>query len=841
MKIKKLLTVVLCISLSISSTLAFAGCGSQNASNDSIDSDEQKYVLPDEDSDEGFHENNKNDIAKLNNCRYENLATHFEDGHLTFLGNKYTDMKVYNEKDALESLKYIWTYANLGDVKLDFIREEESMISGCKYYIFAQIFEGEVIGDLVPYPYSYNLLKVIVDSKGNVEGVIADLCYDEIPVIDESELITIEDASEFLEAFILENYCIERAAFFEESALLYWDDPESGTVIPVWAVATDSISNESRCMGGEDTIWLIDAYKKDVVDGKSQILDCMSQTELDFLYNSYENRDAGGFFEKLEAAGEKTYYCHSSGQVTVPIAYNSDEKLYYLCDVENRVAVSNCFDITYNMTENPVVSKHPDDLNSWHFKNRINDETGEEYFYDSEYVISNYAMLLKVVQGYEDKLGFGPDFFDNIPLMLGVYCCGDDYPFSEDDFSDYNSYYGTCYGWNVFATSPAAEQDFCFGSFAHIYSHMIISQLSCNYYANETGAVLEGCSMVIGELLASECGEKPEEDAWTIKSKDYYDGILLGEPENYGISKYLGGNYYVKPSSWVFEYSTDRGGIHKNSGCTSYLAYSLSNYTFFLEEDDRLSTRENLNLWAECMYMFAYNSTYRNFGHYLVLASKIIGLSEDKQKQVQFGVEGLGFGRDTSELNNRKLKETGYSYRYRIEDNMLADCSFYGWLVDDFVLTENIDDYGNWWIFPMGQFDENDSIEYRYPMSSEFELIIALCDKNTGNYYSSLAFPAKRNPAHQKAIEFEVINTEPGTEILFGDRHIYSYTEVKFDGSTQLNFKYDMVIPNLVPDGEIVNSYVAEDAGVFYFATVGENESDPFRITTVFVEDNEGN
>ena len=779
-------------------------------------------------------------VAKLNGCKEEDLNVCYSDGYLVFLGNKYSDEKITNEKDALNSLDCIRDELGLDGITLDYYRTDISPVSGYTYYTFLQTYNAQTKGGEIPAKYTYNLVKVITDKDGYTAGLSADLSHDELPEYTENDIISSKDAEEYVASYAKELMGKTVKLYSERTEFVYWDDEISSAkfsnanVIPVWAVYTDYVSRNKTQRQSRYTIWLVYAldelsyYDEEDLSGDdceesydgSRIVTAIDAATLDYFEKDDGAYTSELFFAGLEDAGEYTYDVdmswakiddsyggEDSYRITVPVSYSPKEQLYYMCDCNNKVAVSNYYDFIENDTTNCLVSSDPSKLTSWHFQLAGNEDDDIEYFCDPCYVVCNYYMLLSVMKGYQDRYGLRTVDDTGLPLMLCVYMISDEYPASVDEFDDNAANLGQGKDWNIFTTSPATSMGFDYGTMAHEYAHAINGALTCSKYSNGCGAVMEGYADILGEFLSYLNGLKDEEYRWLVGSQITAPIRSFEDPLLYANAKYIGGIYYVSPADEAFSDYSDSGGVHINSGCVNYLAYELCNYEG-IKKEQRLTMDEDLDLWMETLYCTTHESSYEEVGHYLVYASKAMGLSDNKQTGVYRTVEDYGFLGSTGRLDEFINDEKSVSYDFKINNSTEDELEFY------IGINEGESEY-----YFAGGVDDCGELIYRLPeelKDPQFSLIVADYD------YAMIVLALEGLEVSEDgttAIDVKTLADECGNTVEFDSETIINYTYIDEDYEIYSDLYDDSGLEDLYGDDEIT----LKAAGRYYIGLQDED------------------
>ena len=389
--------------------------------------------------------------------------------------------------------------------------------------------------------------------------------------------------------------------------------------------------------------------------------------------------------------------------------YDPGEKLYYLADFNEKIAVGNYCDFYSYNSLNALVSENPEDKNSWHFAN-MQGEGGEEYFFDPDYALASYDAMEKAYGCFHDRYGFNSVDKSGMPCLLLLYQYDDvlGYPEYEEDFINNAMNAGQVRDWNVTTTSPMSACSVEIGTLTHEFTHGINAQLTNSQYLNQQGAVMEGYADSIGEQIAYLYGYKWEEFKWQVGSqycapmRSFDDPLALGSP------KYIGGTDYVEPiKSDCMNELLDCGGVHENSGVVNYLCYELCN-SEFVKEADRLTMEENLDCWFETLYMSTYDTNYEDIAHFLIFAAEHMpGMSEGKKETVKYLTDLYGFTGNRDELE--KLIGEEECYEYELQLNLPEDGSAEGMSFGASYVAE--DGSGRYCV--AGEMDENGSIELK--------------------------------------------------------------------------------------------------------------------------------
>ena len=595
-------------------------------------------------------------IAELNGLEPNDLnALSGYNGGLVFLGHKYGDELVTNEDEALDSLKHVKTLAKLDGVELKYNRTDISPVTGNVVYTFYQTTSSEVDGEVVTSKFYNSLVKVITDADGNLLGLSADVIpKGKIETIDESEIITKEDAFEYVKELI-DNP--NRKIYEDATEYAFWDDEGTvlkvngeGKISPAWFVYVDAEPDNKA--GKPYEVFGISVSPKYLIDDDGDeftspavIADFYVET-LNFddvvdVYTSelYFNgmKDVGDYTYEINLDWVKKYNPEYDGPAkasyTVPVMYSEIDDLYYLGCVSKKITLSNYYDFIMLDTTNAYVTDNPDDKNSWHFQlDKAEDGSSGNYFNNPDYVLSSFSVMCDVWDDYYERYGLDSVDGTGLPTVLLAYSIdGYEYPDNESDFEFNAINLGQNRDWQVMSTSIIYPGCLEHEVMSHEYTHGINGQLTMSQYFNSAGAVMESYADIIGVQM-SILNDYPE----CIDGNEWHMGGSFGKyirnmgaPEEFYMPKYPGGTYYLWPVTEVIRGDYDYGGVHTNSSILNYLTYCMVNGTG--EADESTFTMEEcLDVWFDTLYYTNYQSDYYDVACYLQLAARSMGLSDDK-------------------------------------------------------------------------------------------------------------------------------------------------------------------------------------------------------------------
>jgi len=698
------------------------------------------------------------EIADLNGCSVDDLnCAEDAEGFICFLGAPYTDQKITNAEEAFESIGMLSTLAGLDGCEFNYYREDVSPVTGFTYYIFSQVASST--NSNMPVSYTNSQVRVIVDSEGNSRGFSADIISpDSIVPIDESNFVEQSEA----EYVVQEALSSGSSIINEMTELTYWDDANTAAsvsnakVIPVWTIYT----NESR-ENKPYTMYIVAASRDE--EGNAVISDKIAMSTLHVEDDTYTSHL---FFDGMEDAGEVTYevdmtwaYEANTGyqadgviEVTVPVMMDSETGLFYLADINNKLAMANYYDFTLNQEVNAIVSEDPSDIDSWHFASMEGPE-GESYFCDPNYVIASYDTMEKAFGIYKERYGYNSVDTSGMPMLLLMYECDDAYPTDVTEFTQNANNMGQWHDWAVFGVSPTFTGCVEVGTMTHEFAHGINGQLTSAQYLNEMGAVMEGYADSIGESLALIYGYKDEKYAEYVGSEFCSPMRSFSNPYEFKNPKYIGGLYYVNPVDESLASDFDNGGVHVNSAIVNYLCYCLANSED--ESDSVLDLSTDVDLFVETLYCATYNSDFRLLGSYLLFAAENVEMEQEQLQYVYNTLNKLGFLGDRTYVEELIGEEDAYTVALSLSvpDEVKEDIVFGGILVGD--------DESQ---MPMGQFDEEGNLSSLVPTDVSFQAFVIAADPSSGASVGMFII-REVEPNEVIPVEIECLEVSYGEEI----------------------------------------------------------------------------
>ena len=465
-------------------------------------------------------------------------------GYITFLRGSILEGQCGSAEEAKKALDMILpavTYNN--DMKLsqgEFIEDD----FGNLFVIFREELDGKINGS--------NEIKLFFDQDRNMVGLSASVfpnIFESESVIDQAQAIDIVRES------VQQSYPDNECYIYEDEVRLDYrllTDSLTGMEFncKVFSVLTDNLLSDVSADEApylEHYVSLSGIYLGEEPRNAEFAGDSVSNRRMiDKWLNRSVRRDYSTVIDSIN--GKKQ-------EITVPVAY--DDGMYFLEDLDRGILCADYWEFEYNNEIKVISSKTNDD-------------------WDQSYVTAYYNYIT-AYDFYADDGWPGPDGLGAPVILLMDYCNEDHSPI------DNLSYLGQFENAHLFAaTSRGNDYHKLLDMIAHEYTHSVTTSILGNViYKNETGAINEGLSDILGELTElvhyEQIGNSISNDRVFLMGGD--GSIVtfrdLFDPEAYGQPSAAGGVYYVPPAG-VPAKMNDRGGVHVNSSVVSHMVYEMA-------------------------------------------------------------------------------------------------------------------------------------------------------------------------------------------------------------------------------------------------------------------------
>ena len=481
---------------------------------------------------EGIQQLSRSDIQRMNNGKANMIFGN--EGYLSFLQGKFSNNKIENYEQAVESIQPLAELLGLSSGSEFFAVYVAKDSYGYTYYTFQQRY-----GELTV---AYAGLKIIVDPDGYTAGLSSSF----VPNIGYSE-IEIDIGAEAAEAVVLKTQSDYNLTVYSEAthkvAYSFY-----GQILNCYAVYTNNPN--------ADALDFDMKYYEHFVSFDGEYLTCYPVAS--FGTDNTDATRAEEYFDSLISTDTEftVTTCNGSTEtITVPVAYNAKNKTYYLASTERRIAVG-----------------YYTDMAKFGLVKFVESKTGTDWRNNDLLAYDRY------IKAYDFYASYGVYSVDGIgiPILIGTLM-------PEDNAC----YCGISSGWAYFGVSDLNNYSEGMDVVAHEYTHgYTSSSLTMHKYSGNTGAINEAFSDIIGNIIEMSYG-MTDDLAWAIGENAGGAIRSQSDPEAYQQPVSVGGKYYCEPTNLNY----DNGGVHVNSSLLHQMAYKLYQQGMSLEEQSLLWMR----------------------------------------------------------------------------------------------------------------------------------------------------------------------------------------------------------------------------------------------------------
>lgn len=450
----------------------------------------------------------------------------------TFVGEKFYDQKIASEDDAIAAVKGAYDRIGADDTTDLVLTAVTGSETGTTYYSFNQ-----VAGDVFVHGAG---VKVIADKDGNAAGLVsAILPKVEMPKAEDWEITAAQAEEAVLKQCEEDGHAgMKVVADATEQTLIHIPNLIDRLQY-AWVVYTPNYDTDSEM-----------AYLAHYVDGSGTYMYAIPIAEP--RNADAEAGDKANFdFDKYEQGtwkGELKLHDGTTREAEVPVLVDKSDNTYILADAKRKILCADCADWRYHDTLSPRVSS--------------------ENSFDNVELLA-YDTFIKVWDFYDGVGWKGPDGVGTPTLLLM------DYVNANGEPEDQAMYSGRQNGFQVFSFNRLNPDGENMDIVAHEFTHCVTSTaMTTNIYLNETGAINEGMSDVMGNLIEMLLADKPE-NAWLMGAGS---GVRtyrsMKDPHEYDQPAFRWDTYFV-PSVAVGTITNDFGGVHVNSSLLNIVSYKL--------------------------------------------------------------------------------------------------------------------------------------------------------------------------------------------------------------------------------------------------------------------------
>ena len=522
------------------------------------------------------------------------------DGYLSTLIGKFYEGQVLNAEDGVESVKGLASLLGLTKGCEFFAVYREKDNNNYTYYTYQQRYGINTL--------QYATLRIVVDPDGYTAGLTCSFAPN-IGTASQETAITAAQAEQFITQGFGSAYTVMQGKTVKMAVQF------NSVVYNCWIVYTNNPSASANF----DMPYLANYVSTDGVYLMSMPANSFAQSNKEVM-----NNDA--YFDGLVTQDVNFSIAMPSGgtkQITVPIAQNPKDGKFYLMDPSRKIAVAQYNDFYYKGSLNFVSSASRTD--GWPDNN-----------------LMAYYNYINAYDFYADHGIRSVDGFET-PILITVGYCD-----QQGNPVDNACYYGVNEGWVCFAASDANKYSYCADVCGHEFTHGVTSNsMQGIFYQNETGAINEAYSDIMGNLCEKITGETSD-TGWMI-AENSGDGQMrnMADPNSYEQPAFVGDMYYVPAVLAPSDYN-DNGGVHLNNTLVSRLAYLL--------DRDGMSLELQFRMWITSIELLTPKSNYEDLHAILLASLKINGLLQQYGPTVNkaFAEEGLNDDWNSSYLEATK-------------------------------------------------------------------------------------------------------------------------------------------------------------------------------------------
>lgn len=510
------------------------------------------------------------DIQEMNDGKA--IIVYNDQNYVSTLIGKYYGGKIETYEDAVASLNGVASLIGLSNGSEFFCVYGEEDNAGYIYYTFQQKYGGLTL--------QYATLKVIIDPNGYTAGLTCSFTPN-VGIAEEKTFISEAEAESIVKKRFPENVYQYYTDCTQKSAVTY-----NNLAVECMVVYT---SNPDQSMSFDMP------YIEHFVSYAGEYLTSVPTSSIGSeITDAYKTSD---YFKNLQPAtctATVTLYDGTTKEITVPTAYNEQDNLYYLADIDRKIMVADYAAFNYQDGKLDFITSA--DNQGW----------------DNNYLITYYNYIL-AYDYYADMNIKSVDGFET-PILITVNMC---YENGEPDDNAY--YYGINNGWACFGSSQVN----CYGEGLDIVAHEFTHGITRNAmmgtkYANETGAINEAYSDIMGNIIEMSFNETTDQ-SWLVGENTGTTLRSMSDPNAFQQPAYVGDLYYGSNVLTAHQFN-DNGSVHTNNSLLSHIAYQLN--------ASGMSLSDQSKLWFTSIELLTPLADYDDVHACLLFSAKINGLEQ---------------------------------------------------------------------------------------------------------------------------------------------------------------------------------------------------------------------
>lgn len=534
--------------------------------------------------------------------------TYSETGLPKFIDGPYTKNKIKNSKEALSSLNTLKEEMHFKDVEKEFELISEETNDNITYYKFSQNYEHIRVMN--------HELIISVDKEGNVLSLSG--YYLPNIDIDINSKITKEEAEE-----IVKQDLGDTTEIISNELFIYNNEEKPRLIYQV------DVSNNT-----EIKEYIVDANTKEVIF----TIDLMESASYEYTGEGLNGIETISIEEYQELMPFKTRYRFNDLNRKIEIKDGRTIGINPLSQL-----ISGVF----------VPKSLTGDIEDGVFKISVGNNTKEEIVKDAITTMKNYEDIYDYYKNNLSRNSYD-NKGSNIIVHIGVGTTSDEELENAFWLKSFNQMF---IGRTKDKVSLSKAKDIL----GHEFTHGVISK-TANFSkvpknkneANETGALNEGVSDIMGSLIEGKNWTIGEDVNWLIR--DIETPSKTNNPSEKGGDNYYPDSYlkdgrtleeFLKDNNLKTLYDYDNGGEHKNSTVVGHAAY-------LMEKKGAVKNKEQLaKLWYNSLFLMSSYSNFEDCALAVIKTAKNMGLSTSSIEKIQEAFY------ETKMLEKTKYKVTG--------------------------------------------------------------------------------------------------------------------------------------------------------------------------------------
>lgn len=452
----------------------------------------------------------------------------------TFIGEEFYDGTVKSQEDALKAVQSVYNRIGADDTTTLEITAVRPTEDGVTYYVFSQR-----AGDVLVHGAS---VKLIVNKDGKAIGLVSSI----LPKVKAPDLTawgaTQEKAEEAVSTALKEDGVkgANIVSDASEQTVIPLSDNATDRYRYAWVVYTNNYLDNAE-MGylahyvSEDGDYLyaipvVEPNNKEALDGNT----------ITFKFDAYE---------EAESTFDTTLHDGKTKTIKVPVLKDKQDGTIVLGDARRKILCADYADYRYNEKLSVCASK----------ENSFNN-----------FDLLAYDTFIRVWDFFDGIGWTGPDGEGTPTLLLMNYVD------TNGEQKDQAFYTGRQNGYQVFCFNRVNPDGENTDIIAHEFTHCLTeTTMTSNLYRNDYGAINEGMSDVMGNLVEMLIDDKPD-IAWELGAGSGVENTLrsMKDPHAHQQPEFVGDTYYVPAVAQGTE-NNDNGGVHINSSLLNIVSYKL--------------------------------------------------------------------------------------------------------------------------------------------------------------------------------------------------------------------------------------------------------------------------